>query len=324
MSDVARPLASGAAHQIETYMRHRRAADKLGMSSEESLGLFDLHSARLFPDDDCLTQRMVDSWCERRPTESANSCIARCLPVTSMVAFLRGRGETDVVAPVLPRPERRGYVPHAFTEDELASFFRECDSWRPAPNVRRSAGLRTMYTLPVIFRLLYSSGLRTCEARLLRRADVDLGGGVVRVVEGKGRSQRTVALHASMTGLMRRYDALVDGIWPGREYFFPGEGGVGCLARGWLTRWFSELWSHVSDERATPYMLRHNYAVENINGLVAGGLSGLEDMEYLSKSMGHTSVEVTVANYYHIVPALADALQSGPVAELDGLLPEVL
>ena len=56
------------------------------------------------------------------------------------------------------------------------------------------------------------------------------------------------------------------------EYFFPGEGGAGCLARGWITRWFSELWSRVSDERATPYMLRHNYAVENINNLVSGGM----------------------------------------------------
>jgi hypothetical protein len=58
--------------------------------------------------------------------------------------------------------------------------------------------------------------------------------------------------------------------------------------------------------------------------MVSGGLSGLADMEYLSKSMGHSSVEVTVAHYYHIVPALAGALQSGAVGGLDELLPEVM
>ena len=323
MADATR-LASGAAAQIEAYARHRRAANKLGASSEQNLRLFDAHSARLFPDDARLTQRMVDSWCERRPTESAASCVTRCLPVVSLVAFLRERGETDVSAPELPRPGARSYVPHAFTHDELASFFAECDAWRPDPHVRRSAGLRTMHTLPVIFRLLYSSGMRTCEVRLLRRANVDLEGGVVRVVEGKGRSERLVALHPSMRDLMLAHDGIMEGLWPGREYFFPGDGGRGCLARGWLTRWFSTLWSRVSDERATPYMLRHNYAVENINRLVAAGMRGLEDMEYLSKSMGHTSVEVTVAHYYHIVPALAGALQSGAVGGLDELLPEVM
>ena len=37
-------------------------------------------------------------------------------------------------------------------------------------------------TVPVFFRLLYSSGVRTCEARLYERKDVDLEQGVVSVI----------------------------------------------------------------------------------------------------------------------------------------------
>ena len=316
-------FVSGAAAQIGSYVRFMRAGDRMCESAEENLRLFDRHSANDFPDDAALTQRMVDKWFERRPTESANSCATRCRPVAGLVGFLRDRGETDVVAPEMPRHEQSSYVPHAFTDDELRAFFAECDAWRPGPCVRKAAGERTRLTLPVIFRLLYSTGMRTCEARLRRRRNVDLGSGVITVVEGKGKSQRLVAMHPSMRDIMRTYDARVEALWPGREYFFPGDGGVGHLARGWITRWFRELWDRVSDEWATPYMLRHNYCIENVNGMVSGGLSGLSDMEYLSKSMGHTSVDVTVAHYYHIVPALAEAMQEGEPGDLSGILPEV-
>lgn len=321
---AGRRYRSGAADQIASYVRFLRAGDRLCASAEENLHLFDTHSARDFPGATELTQGMVDRWCERRPTESANSCGTRCGPVVGLVRFLRERGETDVVAPELPAHASTDYVPHAFTHDELRAFFAECDAWRPAPNVRSAAADRTRLVLPVVFRLLYSSGMRTCEARLLRRENVDLAAGVVRIVEGKGKSQRIVALHPSMWELMRRYDERAEALWPGREYFFPGDGGVGCLARGWMTRWFKELWSRVSDVRATPYMLRHNYCVENVNEMVSGGLDGLRDMEYLSKSMGHASVEITVASYYHIVPALAEAMQDGRPGDLSGILPEVV
>ena len=314
---------SGISPQIAAFVRHRMAAGSICASAEENLHLFDVHVSKGYPGASRLTQEMVDSWCARRPTESANSCIARSGPVVVLARFLRERGEADVADPELPRAEETGYVPHIFTDDELTRFFRECDTWEPGCNMAKRVRVRTKRTLPVIFRLLWSSGIRTCEARLLKRDCVDLDGGVLRIVRGKGRNERLVALHPSMMPLMRSYDEAMESIYPGRAYFFPN-GTDGFISRGLLGKWFSKLWSKVSDERATVYQLRHAFCIECINELVGRGTDGLTDLEWVSKAMGHTSVEETVRSYYHIAPALGRLMQRRSGPGFDDIMPGVM
>ncbi|MBR3326073.1 MAG: hypothetical protein IKG22_01950 [Atopobiaceae bacterium] len=157
------PYASGASWQIEEFVRSRKAADAICDVYQSNLRRFDRMCAELFPGCDCLTQGMVDAWCGRRESESANTCISRCNPVVALVKFLRARGETDVVAPQLPRRTPAKLVPHAFTEDELARLFSECDAYR-GKGCARDVARRNELVMPVVFRLLYSSGIRTCEA----------------------------------------------------------------------------------------------------------------------------------------------------------------
>ena len=316
-------FSSGAAAQIESFVRSRLAADAICGSALDNLHLFDAHCAGEFPGESGLTQGMVDSWCLRRPTESAGSCRSRCQVVASLVSFLRGRGETDVEPPDLPRPQGTPYVPHAFTDEELDEFFRVADSLELTECMDKATRTRTMRTVPVIFRLLLSSGIRTCEARLLGRDLVDLEGGVLRIVEGKGRSERLVALHPSMLPVMRDYDEAMESVYPGRAYFFPN-GPDGHISRHLLARWFRDVWSQVSEERATAYELRHHFATTCINELVGRGVEGLRDLEWVSKALGHTSVEETMRAYYHIVPALHRLLQERCGDTFDDVVPGVV
>lgn len=296
------------APQVRAYLRHRRAAGAACTLEEENLHYLDAWVARERPGATELEQGMVDEWCARRDGESANACRARCWPVVSLVRFLRLRGETGVEEPELPRPQESGFVPHAFTDGELEAFFRECDAHEPRGTHGWRMRTRTKRTIPVVFRLLWSSGIRTVEARLLRSECVDLGRGALHIREGKGRSQRLVALHESMVPIMREYDEAMEALWPGRAYFFPN-GAEGHISQDLLHHWFSMLWSRVSDEPARAYDLRHDFCIRCINQLVAGGIEGLRDLEWVSRAMGHTSVETTVSSYYHIVPALGAILQ---------------
>ena len=86
---------------------------------------------------------------------------------------------------------------------------------------------------PVFFRLLYSSGMRTTEARYLKRADVDLEHGVVNIRKSKGYDQHYIALHDTMTELLVRYDEAMDKIQPERTYFFESLKGK-CYGRDWV------------------------------------------------------------------------------------------
>ncbi|MCM1141471.1 MAG: tyrosine-type recombinase/integrase [Muribaculum sp.] len=60
--------------------------------------------------------------------------------------------------------------------------------------------------LPVFFRLLYSSGMRTTEARLLERRDVNLQNGVITIRHTKSLDEHRVALHETMRNALAAYD----------------------------------------------------------------------------------------------------------------------
>ena len=68
--------------------------------------------------------------------------------------------------------------------------------------------------------------------------------------------------------------------------------------------------------------LRHNYAVININRWVDDTFEFDQKLHYLSKSMGHRSIESTLY-YYSITPCLADILLEKTEKRFNELLPEV-
>ena len=189
--------------QIHSFIRYRQASQRWNDSSyEENLMLFDHYCHANDPCATALTQEMVDGWCRQRRTETNNSCRSRIYVVDSFVRFLNMRGLSNVQPPQIPRKERRRYLPHAFTEEKLIRFFHECDSI-PVINSRKETIIRKM-SVPVFFRLLYSSGIRTNEARLLLKENVDLRRGILDIQYSKGHDQHYIVLHDGRIFLYHR------------------------------------------------------------------------------------------------------------------------
>jgi integrase len=313
-----REFASNFAPLMREYESYMKASGRYGGSTyPNSLRYFDSYCADKYPDDETLSQEMVDTWCARRESENNNSCITRTKVIVSFIVYLQKRSLTDICVPYRPRKEPQTYIPHAFTENELTNFFNACDSIPASPLKKRQMTPRL--TIPVFFRLLYSSGLRTNEARLLRRSDVDLEHGILNIEYTKGLDQHFVVLHDSMLTLMREYDIAIDKFYPNRIYFFPSIMG-GFYSRTWVEENFQRMWRESNNSYATAYELRHNYAVENINGWTDDGFEFNDKLLHLSKSMGHSTVEGT-KYYYSLVPRLADVLASH--VNEDETIPEV-
>ena len=309
------------APHINAFVRYRQASEFWNDTSYGvNLLLFDRHCARNYPDATELEQEMVDSWCRQRENEENNSCRSRIYVVVSLVRYMRERGLTDVSEPEIPRKERSTYVPHAFTDEELANFFRSCDSL-PVSRGHWDSVLRKL-TVPVFFRLLYSSGLRTTEARKLRVVDVDLEHGVLDIRQSKGYDQHFVVLHDSMLDLMRRYDGAVGKMAPDRTYFFPAREDSYHRAP-WVQKNFRLAWDSANNCRnVVPYELRHHYAIENINSWVDLGLSFEDRLVYLSKSMGHGDLEST-KRYYSLTPVMSDIIERHSGESFEWIVPEV-
>ena len=306
---------------LEMFSDYMRASHHWSSGYDYNILSFDRYCAEQFPDDKCLSQEMIDLWCRKRDTETNLSCHTRQCCIVALVKYLRARGLSNVHGPDRPKKNRSLYVPHAFTDEELRNFFHACDSICYKPGHRRRCDKLKKLTTPVIFRVLYSTGMRTNEARLLARDDVGLEEGIISIKQSKGEQQRYVVIHPTLLPILQRYDRKVAVLCPDRHYFFPSPRG-GCLTNTWITDVFREMWDKYNSSHATAYELRHHYAIVNINHWQDMGFELYDHLLYLSKSMGHCSEEST-RNYYAIVPAHADTLEEKTAKDTDWMLPDI-
>jgi integrase len=305
---------------MRDFVTFRTVSNRWNDHDDSNLQMFDVYCRERFSDATELTQEMIDNWCRKRENEQNNTCNRRNHAVRCFVRYLRERGKTDVTEPVYLKKQKCKNIPHAFTETELQDFFRACDE---IPEYSRYHSAKEWQirriTVPIIFRLLYSSGIRGYEARKLRVKDVDLKNGVISICLSKGINQHYIALHDSMLNLMEKYDAEIDNIYPDRTYFFPSPDNS-FLTKGWLCYNFRVAWYKYNKNRAVVYDFRHNYATENINNWTCEGFGFHDKLVNLSKSMGHSKIDDT-SYYYNLVPGLADVIEQ--VSD-DSVIPGVM
>lgn len=313
---------SAMASQFEAFVLSRKAARRWCNVYDDNLHFFDNYCAEHYPGQDTLCEGMLD-WCKERPTEHGNSCKYRISAIIGFVKYANKEGWTSIAPPATPSERPCLYIPHAFTDEELARFFVECDKHVLASRKHNN----TLYTrlnqleLPVYFRLLFSTGMRTHEARHLKRTDVDLTDGIIEINETKGYDQHRVALHSSLVELLKRYDECMALVMPNRQMFFPDADD--CPHRPhWAEYHFRQIWVKVSSEPARPYDMRSHYAVVNITGWKGLGYGVHDKLLYLSRTMGHRSLSSTYW-YFNLSPGLADKIRQCSEESFNGLLPKL-
>ena len=306
------------ADMLEQFVHYKKVSESWSGTYADNLRYFDNYCSVKYPDADSLTQEMVDGWCKKRDTENNNSCRSRINVVIAFLKYTKARNLLNLSVSIVPSYTPFTYIPHAFTEEELQNFFKTCDTIATRKNHIYDR-LRKI-TVPVFFRLLYSSGIRTCEARLLERKDVDLEQGVVNIRQGKGYNQHRIILHDSMLNLMIRFDKAASLLLPERKYFFPNSKGR-YFTRQWVQSNYKTLWSFCNLSYSTAYELRHNYATLNINNWNHEGFGFHSRLLYLSRSMGHSVLEST-KYYYSLVPNLADIMKELTNESFNALLPD--
>ena len=292
---------------LDAYIQYRNASGRGNATDDYILKVFDNFCFVNYPDAKELSDEIIKVWTKKRETELNKSWNDRVRPVRSFIKYLNDRKLADIKFPDVLKPEKTNYIPHFFTESELKSFFNACDS---IELTRNTLGLKLKkITVPVLFRLLYSSGIRTTEARFLTRKNVDYIRGVLNIEKSKGYDQHYVALDNSILALLKQYDEIAQKLKPNRLYFFENENGT-YYSDAWLSRVFRESWIKANNNvEAVAYDLRHNYAIENINRWQGDNIEFDKQLFYLSKSMGHRCLKSTLY-YYSITPRLAEKIKN--------------
>jgi integrase len=265
-----------------------------------------------------LTQEMVNQWWVKSDTETNVTHLSR---IYKALPFLRYTNEvlrlTNVSLPPLPPFVKSNSLPHYFTHQELTSFFKACNELQT--NNSNSRKLRKLI-VPVIFRLLYSTGLRVLEARMLLREDVDFETGVLNVKRTKGYFEHRVVLHDTMLTLLKEYDFAADKLLPNRRVLFPNENDEYHKNKR-LSDQFFVCWYKYNTPIAFARELRHQYAIENINSWTNEEYDTCNKLVALKNSMGHTKLSRTLY-YYSMVPAYGGLIEDRCGESFSKLIPK--
>lgn len=313
---------------FKEFIKFRTACKCWNRHYELMLCSFDRYCMQHFPNHDSLTQSMVNGWCAQRSSESPQSTNSRNETIVALISYLRAHQLTEVDSPTRLAYKQHLRLPHPLTDDMLRRFFHECDRLYSDCSLIRGCvkkfALAAQLTCPVLFRFLYSTGMRPSATLKLKRTNVDLKTGVVEIQEDKVMNQYRIVLHDSTLKIMRAYDKQVElRLQSGREYFFYSAKG-NHLSTPWLNSYFRRLWDKANPENheVVPMDFRHNYATANINAWI-GNYDALTNMTYLSKSMGHSCMQVTLDHYYDLSPQLARLIEKKCGAAFDVIVPEV-
>ncbi len=319
---MSRPFKSKMAPQFEEFILNRKADRRWSGSYEQNLHFFDNYCASRFPDKDSLCNEMLD-WCRERPTENGNSCRYRISVVVNFVRYANRRGWSDVVPPTAPNNCPSTYIPHAFSYNEIVSIFEGIDAHviKAVKCQKTKVNCLNALELPVYFRLLYSTGMRTNEARWLERSDVNLNDGIIDINHSKGLDQHRVALHPSMSNLLRIYDERMAEVMPNRKHFFPDRND-NVHRPHWAAYHFRLVWCKISDEHAHIYDLRSHYAVQNVTKWRGLGYDIHQKLLFLSRSMGHRDLSSTYG-YFNLTPNLTEKIRSCCEESFNSLLPNL-
>lgn len=174
----------------------------------------------------------------------------------------------------IPYPKEEKTLPKIISREELTDLFNACSN----PKHR------------IMFRLIYSSGLRRGELIRLTPEDIDTKDGKcrIRILNGKGRKDRYTVLSGKVLTELREYYMTCHP----RKYLFNGRfKGEPMSAEGLRHALNAAVKKSGIRKEVTMHVLRHCFATHSIEH----GMN-IKTLQYL---MGHSSVQTTMI-YLHI------------------------
>ena len=166
---------------ITVLVAEKRAVGYKYDAEARVLARFEEFNRREFPGLDTLTEASVHAWIAAARGRGVKPATLAGLvaPVRELARWLGRRGARPTYAPG-GAAQAHPYVPHIYTDAELAALFAQTDRCHYCAEVPARH-----LVMPVLFRTIYGCGLRASEARLLRVADVDLDTGVLQIRDAR-------------------------------------------------------------------------------------------------------------------------------------------
>ena len=302
-----RTCTSKLAPFIEGLVREKQACGFDFRLYASHLARFDSFIVENGLDSGELDETVFSAWEARLETENNNSRNSRVHAVCELADYMECLGHNVFRPYRLGRKERT--TPYIPTKEEIERLFAFID----CSKVQHRGLGRFNIEYPILSRLYYHCGLRLNEAVMLKRDDVDLLHGSLYVRHSKGDKDRLVFPSGDFLALIAKYDRKMNNDYiHGREWFFPGFLADRPFTKTTIDRKFKEWWTGAfpdwEGKRPTIHSLRHAFVVHRMDDWVLEGNELKSIMPYLSRYLGHSSIEETMY-YYHQLDAHSKAVR---------------
>lgn len=284
---------------------------------------FDSFCERQFPESSLLTEAIVLAWVkdalDYKTRNVAHSRLSFC---RTLGEYQKAIGKVPFIPAKNMLSGKSLFVPYIFTDEELKDLFESIDAYQKRSNPFEGI------LLSVYFRLCYTCGLRPHECRVLKRIDVDLNSGEIRIINTKWNKSRTIIMSEEMCQLMRKYAFQRDMKFPESEYLFPARDGGVYSATRIQDRFkkFYELSRPDVPKELLPavrvYDLRHRFATAVMNKWLDAQTDLNARLPYLQTYMGHKEITST-AYYIHLLPENLAKSAGVDWEKLNAVIPEV-
>jgi integrase len=292
---------------IEGFILEKRACGYSYEYNAYILEKFDKFVIETGHDNGEITQVVVEKWAIQLPSESRNYRNQRVNFVRMLAEYMISLG-MNAYLPKIPKntppPD-----PYILTKTEVQKFLKEIDNYKP--NITCPA---RGAALSVLFRLYICCGIRLSEGTNLLRKNIDLNTGIIRIIHSKGDKDRKVFMSSDLTKMCKCYDDIANSVVLDRNCFFISNAWDKTFHKTCINRIFRFCWKQSGQYRdfgknPSVHSLRHTYTVNCIHNWLKKGIDIWSMMPYLSRQLGHSSVDGTYY-YYHTTIASLELIKS--------------
>lgn len=263
---------------------------------------------------------LVDEWIKKRPHEATTTHYSRVNAIKLFLIYLRKKGyEIHVFKGIAFKPT--DFKPHIYSKDEIRRYFEAVDRFDSTQNKR------SKIQYPILFRLLYCCGTRINETLGIRKCDVDLDNGIIKLFEVKNNCERYIVLNDELLNLIKQYANKTFYLFSEKDYIFRSFKDGRCSGK--------TIYEHhrlILKKAEIPYIgdgkgprlhdWRHTFAINSFKKMIDENLDMYVALPILSAYLGHKTIYAT-EKYVRLTMQIYPFIEEKFKVKMDAVFGEV-
>lgn len=266
------------------------------------------------------TAQHAAEWIQRKETEASTTHYSRINGIKQFLIYLKCK-EYHVFVTRDISFKKTDFQPHIYSMDEIKRYFHMVDTYESSRN-RKNA-----IQFPILFRLLYCCGTRINETLGIRKKDVDLEDGIIKLFETKNNCERYITLSNELADVMRQYAGKCFYLLDDEQYIFNTSNGgrfsgevIYDCHRLFLQKAGIPFLGGGRGPRIHDW--RHTFSVYSFKQMVDSGLDMYVALPILSTYLGHKTIYAT-EKYVRLTMSLYPYIEERFKDKMDKVFGEV-